>query len=183
MKKIFFLTLFFTIGFTQAQTYVKLNGLSTVVGLPNAGFETSIGKKMTFQLDAVTSVWKSRNGAPFQLLIVIPEVRYHFNEKYNGFYVGAHVGGGAFRLQKWNYNNTNKYQKGYNYYVGATIGYQWKLSDKWLLDAFVGGGTQQGAYKGYYIGTDERYETAKNYNKSGEWLPYRGGLMIAYKID
>ncbi len=29
----------------------------------------------------------------------------------------------------------------------------------------------------------KNYEKAEKYNKSGEWLPYRGGLMITYKLN
>jgi hypothetical protein len=52
-----------------------------------------------------------------------------------------------------------------------------------MLDCFVGGGNHQGFYKGYNIITGERYEKATNYNKSGEWLPYRGGVMVSYSLD
>jgi hypothetical protein len=51
------------------------------------------------------------------------------------------------------------------------------------LDIFAGGGWHQGFYHGYYNdGTPGRYEKAPNWNKSGEWLPYRGGVMISYKL-
>jgi hypothetical protein len=33
--------------------------------------------------------------------------------------------------------------------------------------SLLGGGNQQGFYKGYLLSTGERYETAKNWNKSG----------------
>lgn len=89
----------------------------------------------------------------------------------------------AFNFQKWNYLNTDKYEKGFGYFIGATIGYQVKINVKFMLDCFLGGGSHQGFYKGYYIGTTERYEKAKNYNKSGEWLPYRSGVMVSYKLN
>jgi hypothetical protein len=53
---------------------------------------------------------------------------------------------------------------------------------RFMLDCFRWEGNQQGFYHGYYISTGERYETAKNWN-SGEWLPYRGGVMVSYRID
>ncbi len=89
-----------------------------------------------------------------------------------------------YKIQKWNYWNTNKYEDGFGYRIGATIGYNFKITEKINLDAFVGGGWHQGFYKGYYNdGTPGRYEKAEKYNKSGEWLPYRGGLMITYKLN
>lgn len=183
MKK--YLSLLFLVSsfFSYSQTYVKFNGASALALITNVGIETSIGKKMTFQFDATGSFWESVNGAPFKAVILTPEVRYHFKEKNNGFYVGANISGGTFELQKYGYKNTDYYQKGYNYMLGITLGYQWKLSDKWALDLFVGGGHQEAFYKGYLLSTGERYDTwIHNYNKSGEWILYRGGLMIAYKI-
>jgi hypothetical protein len=52
-----------------------------------------------------------------------------------------------------------------------------------MIDCFLGGGWHQGFYKGYDLTTGERYDKAKNYNKSGESLPYRGGVMVSYKIN
>ena len=56
-----------------------------------------------------------------------------------------------YNFQKWNYLNTDKYEKGFGYFIGATIGYQVKINDKFNLDCFLGGGWHQGFYKGYLI--------------------------------
>lgn len=183
MKKIF-LTAFLLFSFlSQSQTYIKANALTTLLTIPHVGIETSIGKKSTFQFDVIASFWKSINGHPSQFYIFTPEYRYHFKEKFNGFYFGAHIGATVFRFQKWNYYNTNAYQEGVGYMGGVTVGYQKKLNKRFLLDFFIGGGSHQGFYKGYLIETGERYEPAKDYNKSGEWLPYRGGIMVSYKLN
>ena len=183
MKKIITLLFFLFSIYAQSQTYVKVNALTTLLAVPNVGIETSIGKKSTFQFDILASPWKSVNGKPRQFYIFIPEYRYHFKEKYNGFYVGANVGVTIFNFQKWNYLNTDLYEKGFGYVMGATIGYQAKINDKFVLDCFLGGGSSQGFYKGYYISTGDRYDKAKDYNKSGEWIPYRGGVMVSYRIN
>jgi hypothetical protein len=54
-----------------------------------------------------------------------------------------------------------------------------------MLDFFLGGGTHQGFYHSYYIETGERFpfDHAVGRNKSGEWLPYRGGIMISYRLN
>ena len=84
MKKLLLITILFFSMHSQSQTYVKVNALTTLLGVPNVGIETSIGKKSTFQLDILASPWKSVNGKPLQFYIFIPEYRYHFKEKYNG---------------------------------------------------------------------------------------------------
>jgi hypothetical protein len=95
----------------------------------------------------------------------------------------VHVGGSIYKVSKGVHRPENQYEKGVGYMIGATIGYQKEISDKILIELFLGGGTHQGFYKGYNISTGERYDTAEKYNKSGEWLPYRGGVMISYRID
>ncbi len=182
MKKIYLIVLLCTITPLFSQTYFKFNAPSTLLGIPQIGIETGLGKKTTFQFDLLGSYWNSLNGAPFKTVMAFAEGRYHFREKYNGIYVGMHIGGSKFTLQKWNYLNSSLYQKGYAVFLGFTIGYQFKLSDKWMVDMFMGGGNQQANYKGYYLGTSERYEDAKHYNRSGEWLPYRAGIMFSYKL-
>ena len=182
MKKLFILVIIIFSIHSQAQTYIKVNAMTTLLTIPNVGIETSIGKKSTFEFDIMASFWNSKK-TPMQFYIFVPEYRYHFNGNYNGFYVGANVGATIFNFQKWNYLNTNLYEKGFGYLIGATIGYQKKINDRFLIDCFLGGGNSQGFYKGYYIGTNKRYEPAKNYNKSGEWLPYRGGVMISYRLN
>lgn len=181
-KTLLFLVLLFSMHL-QSQTYVKVNALTTLLTIPNVGIETSIGKKSTFHFDILASPWKSVSGKPQEFYTFTPEYRYHFKENYNGFYTGFHAGASIFNFQKWNYLNTDRYEKGVGYFIGATVGYQVKISTKFMLDCFLGGGWHQGFYKGYNISTGERYETAIKYNKSGEWIPYRGGVMVSYQLN
>lgn len=183
MKKLFIVSFLLFSFLTQSQTYIKVNALTTLLTIPNVGIETSIGKKSTFQFDILGSPWRSINSKPKEFYTIIPEYRYHFKEKHNGFYVGAHIGMTLFNFQKWNYLNTDRYEKGLGYVIGATIGYQQKINDRFMLDCFLGGGNQQGFYHGYELSTGNRYEFAENWNKSGEWLPYRGGVMVSYRIQ
>lgn len=182
MKKLIYCTLLLISTFAQAQTYLKANAITTLLTVPNVGIETSIGKKSTFQFDITASMWKSINGNPAQFYMFVPEYRYHFKEKFNGFYAGVHVGGTVYNFQKWNYWKTDNYEKGVGYMAGATIGYQKKIKERFVMDFFLGGGNHQGFYKGYLVSTGERVDEAKKYNKSGEWLPYRGGIMLSYRL-
>jgi len=166
----------------QAQTFIKYNPLPNFVGAVNLGVETSVGKKATFSFDILTSPWDYQ-GQPRKFIYFVPEVRYHFNEKYKGFYLGGHMAYVQYNTQKWNYDYLpNYYQQGFGYIIGATLGYQLPIAKKWNLDFFIGGGWQEGYYKGYDGVTGERIDGAVHWNRSGDWYLYRGGLMIAYKI-
>ena len=184
MKKLLVLTFFLISICIQSQTYIKGNVVTALVLVPNVGIETSIGKKLTFQADVMASFWESFNGHhPMKFYSLITEVRYHFIEKYNGFYLGGNIGVDRYMLQKWNYWNTNEYEDGFGYKVGATIGYEKKLNNRFMLDIFAGGGWHEGYYHGRYNdGTPGRYDKAVHWNISGDWLPYRGGIMISYRL-
>lgn len=165
--------------------YVKGNALLLPVAVINVGFEYQLSDKYTLQMDGLISPWKSFNGNHAQIYMAHAEGRYYFNEVFRKWYVGINAGFGLFDLTKWNYIGTDKFQRGYNFMLGATVGYQWQLSEKWNLDAFLGGGTSQGFYHGYADVPARwiRYDDAEGWNRSGEFLPYRGGIMIAYKLN
>lgn len=175
---------------------LKANALFLPIGIVNVAGEFQLSKKITLQGDILVSPWKSFAGHELQYYSASIEGRYYFKEAFSGFYLGANIAGSAYTFQKWNYwpdepyineknevfTKSNLYQKGYSVIFGGTAGYQFRLSDKWSMDIYGSIGTSQDFYKGYERGTGKRYDDAVGYNRSGEILPYRGGIMIAYKI-
>lgn len=176
--------------------YIKGNALLATIGVLNVGLEKQISQKYTLQGDVFISPWKSFAGHEFQYYSLSLEGRYYFNEAFSRWYIGANIAASAFVLQKWNYWNdtlyvndrdevfvsSNLYQKGVSFILGVTGGYQFKVSDRWNIDIYATVGTSQDFYKGYDRVTGQRYELAQKFNKSGEILPYRGGVMISYKL-
>ena len=43
-------------------------------------------------------------------------------------------------------------------------------------------GWSKATYEGFEKNTGNRYDLGENVNFSGQWLPYRGGIMIGYKF-
>ncbi|MFZ4929818.1 DUF3575 domain-containing protein [Chryseobacterium sp. Mn2064] len=176
--------------------YVKGNALFIPLGILNVGVEKQLSAKYTLQGDAFVSPWKSFAGHELQFYSVSAEGRYYFNEAFKHWYVGANLSVAAYRASKWNYwnnevsqkddgefiVNSNLYQKGYSIMLGVTGGYQFQLSDRWNLDIYATVGTSQSFYKGYDRTTGRRYDAAEKFNKSGEIIPYRGGVMVSYKF-
>jgi hypothetical protein len=164
----------------NAQTTIKVNAVPLALGMPHFGVETRLGGKLTAQLDVAASFWQSFGGPPFEVLMVVPEIRHYFRESMRGPYIGVHVGAAAFRLQKWNYWGTSRYQEGYTVLAGVTLGVAQRITEQWTLDWFVGGGNQQARYRGldWALGGAEYV----GLNRSGEWLPYRGGVMLSYAL-
>ncbi|HEY4538682.1 MAG TPA: DUF3575 domain-containing protein, partial [Faecalibacter sp.] len=92
---------------------------------------------------------------------------------------------GFYDIQKWNYWNTDKFQRGYTLLIGATVGYQMSFNNRWGLDIFITGANSQGGYHGYKILDDNsiiRYDSATHFNRSGEWLISKAGIMLTYKL-
>jgi len=184
---------------SQKKLYVKGNALLIPIGVINAGLEYQLSKKFTLQGDVLISPWKSFAEHEAQIYMGTLEGRYYFREAFKGWHVGANFSVGAYILQKptyWNNNDTyynpkgfqtdfvlsQLYQKGFAFLLGVEGGYQFRLSENWNMDIFAGFGTSQDFYKGYVRGTGERYDEAEGWNRSGEIIPYRGGVMISYRL-
>lgn len=183
----------------EKKVYLKGNALLIPVGVVNLGLEHQITKKITTQGDVLISPWKSFAGHELQYYSLSFEGRYYFKEAFNGWFLGANIGASSFVLQKWNYwnddpypskneenviyKNSDLYQKGYSFLAGITAGYQFKLSENWRMEVFGTIGTSQDFYKGYDRVSGKRYdENPDGYNRSGEIIPYRGGVMISYRL-
>ncbi len=178
--------------------YIKANAVFVPVGMLNAGLEYQLSPKITLQGDVFISPWKSFAGKYAQMYMGFLEGRYYFKEAFSKWYVGVNIGGSVFKMQKWNYWSdapykytetspeyitSDLYQRGFSLMMGATVGYQFQIGENWNMDLFLGGGTSQGFYRGYHKILGVRYdEDGRKWNKSGEWIPYRGGIMIAYKL-
>ncbi|HCN47946.1 MAG TPA: hypothetical protein DIT10_02405 [Chryseobacterium sp.] len=176
--------------------YIKGNAVFIPIGILNVGVEKQLSSKYTLQGDVFISPWKSFAGHELQIYSLSVEGRYYFKEAFKHWYIGANIGVSAYNLQKWNYwgdgisenwngeilVDSNLYQKGYSVAFGITGGYQFQLSDRLNLDIYATVGTSQGYYKGYDRSTGRRYDAAEKFNKSGEIIPYRGGIMISYKL-
>lgn len=181
----------------EKKVYIKGNAAFIPLGIVNLALEHQLSKKITVQGDVLISPWKSFAGHELQYYSVSAEGRYYFNEAFRHFYLGANIAASSFVLQKWNYWSdgpyyndfgevfvtSNLYQKGYSLIFGITGGYQFKVSDRWNIDVYATIGSSQDFYKGYDRTTGERYDRKDNkFNRSGEILPYRGGIMISYQL-
>jgi hypothetical protein len=124
------------------------------------------------------------------------EGRYYFDEAFKHWYIGGNIAGSRFIAQKWNYwsdstllmKNGNVYQYSDVYQKGYSIILELQeaislnllktgtwifMQESELLRIFT---------KAMSVQPGARYDVAEGFNKSGEILPYRGGVMISYKL-
>lgn len=207
MKRLLLIFLF-CISFLpgKAQAYLKLNGLYALGGVVNPAVEIPLSAKATFQSEIAWSPWRSvtvggRSG-PMKFGIFLNEYRRYFGERNRGWYLGANAGGMAFHMTKPYWDRGPRLQqksaKGYGFMFGLAAGYQWRIGERWLVDAFFGWSFMSSFYNGYSL-VDGLVEGDHTYNKgelilhpighehdpwngSAEWLPNKIGVSIGYRI-
>ena len=178
------------------QLEAKANVLTSLGLIPNVGIEIQTGQKNSLQLDVLASFWNKLNNSktPLHINQTFLEYRFYKKNDLSGLFVGTHLGYGMFTLKKPNfliiYNpygtsnyNNDTYQSGRVAFYGLTLGFKKSLSKRISLEAFVGGGYSMANYKSYR--QDSRTDIRDNwrtFNRSGEFLIYRGGLMLNYNF-
>lgn len=192
MKKSLELLIFLISYLTFSQSEVKFNLASSLILVPNIGIELPINEKISYQLDTTASFWDSVDGSPYQFVQIFNELRFYTNPSKRDFFIGPHIGYGMFTVRNPKfltdivdtaYKEEGSYQSGRNTYYGLTVGKKFKLKNpRYGLELFLGFGSSQSNYK-YYNGNEARdFENDKAFSKSGEELPYKGGLMLTYKL-
>lgn len=166
------------IGTARSQTTIKTNALYWAAGIPNVGVETRLGAHFTFNADLTASLWKEIGGRPYMGGQIIPEVRYYTKEAFKGFYVGGFAAFDMYHVSKWGYP-TSHVQDGVGMCLGVSLGYQLPIGRRWSMDFYAGGGWHLGWYYGTDLSTNERYV---DWNRSGEWIPYKLGVTFAYRL-
>lgn len=165
--------------------WVKTNAASALVLIPQVGLEYHFKPAWSYQIDGTASFWKSFKGIPIQVGILNQEVRYYLLKEPKNMFIAGNLGLTVFKTQKWNYWNSDIYQKGFSGYAGLSLGYVWQIHDNLKAELFLGAGSHQARYKSFDKITGKRVdETAKGgWNKSGEFLPLRGGISLAIPIE
>lgn len=179
----------------SAQVELKTNLPTLAVGIPNIGLEFQVGKKASIQLDVLGAFWDTIDGTPLQINQTFFEFRYYSKSDISGWFVGGHLGYGMFTFQRPHnlifyprYSHTEdaegSYRSGRTVFHGLTTGYKKRINKRFSLELFVGGGYAMSNYKGYQgkERIDFPLEDNRPFNGSGEFLLYRGGLMLIYKI-
>ena len=195
IKKVTLIILLLISFDSNSQTEIKINLASALALIPNIGLEVQLNEKFGYQLDTSASFWDSIDNNPFQFVQIFNELRY-YPKKYNrSLFLGFHVGYGMFNIKNpklltsivdTQFKPDGSYQIGRNTYYGLTIGKKIKLKhEKLNLEFFLGGGSSQSNYQ-YYNEKGNRIfgniNNERDFNKSGEELIYRGGLMLTFKL-
>ena len=127
-------------------TAIKTNLLYWGTTSPNLQLEFGLSKKTTLELGAGFNLFEFSDNKKFKHVLVQPELRYWFCERFNGHFLGLHGHGAQFNVGGWDIPvgrldafKDRRYE-GYLYGAGISYGYQWVLSPRWNFEASLGGG-------------------------------------------
>lgn len=164
-----------------AQTSIAVSPF-TPLGFFGIGVERVTAPRRSVRTDLTGSLWRSIGATPAQFALLTHEWRYHRRAPGEGPYLALDVGVHGFRVRKWDHRGTDRFQEGFGAHGGGSVGYEHPLGGRWTLDLFAGGGTMQSLYKGYEASTGSRYDGARGWNRSGELVPYRMGVMLSHGL-
>lgn len=134
---------------------IKTNLLMDVTKTINLGAEVGLSKRSTLDLYANYNPWEKSNMKMFKMLMLQPEYRYWFCERFNGHFVGVHLHGGVYQAAGidmpfglWPELENNRF-KGNFYGGGISYGYQWIMGKHWNIEANIGVGYARVKYEKY----------------------------------
>lgn len=152
-------------GSADAQNVnIKTNTLYWATTTPNIGAEIGTGRKHSLQLFYGLNPWKQGGGdrTSFRHWLVMPEWRYWFCQRFNGWFLGVHGLGGQYNVASVKLPfgmfpslEDHRY-KGWFVGGGVAAGYQYPLSRHWALEGEIGVGYAWGPYNKYCPECDDK---------------------------
>lgn len=182
-----FLSLFLLVGASgtaAAQNVgVKTNLLYDVTGTVNLGVEFGLAPRWTLDVSANYNPWTYSDSRKWKHLLIQPEARYWFCERFNGHFIGLHahwakfnVGGVKMPFGLWKETRDRRFQ-GDLYGAGFTYGYQWVLGRHWNLEAAIGVGYARVVYDKYPCANCGRRIDS---GKKNYWGPTKAAVSLIY---
>lgn len=128
---------------------LKTNLLYDATATVNLGLEFGLTKRWTLDVSGNINAWEIDDKS-WKHVMVQPEVRYWFCDRFAGWFLGVHAHGGAYNVG--NITNDTKFLgtdfselsdyrfEGWFVGGGLGIGYAWVLGTHWNIEAEIGAG-------------------------------------------
>ncbi len=143
-----------------------LYGAATLT--PNLAIEVGLGRRTSLQLSGSYNPWNLKGTVDKDKkmvhMILGPEFRYWFCERYNGHFLGADLIFGKYNISTHEvpllFEKEYRYQ-GVVYGAGITYGYQMMLGKRWGLEFAIGAGVLLLDYDRYSCAACDRNAVPK----------------------
>lgn len=127
---------------------IKTNLLYDAILAPSLELEYKFNPRWSLGIEGTVAWWSNDNKHKYyQVMNILPEVRYHFNpnKDWGGNYLGIFAGGGKYDLE-----NGGKGYQGEQGMLGLSYNYVWQLRCNFAIEAGLGVGVMFTRYKKYY---------------------------------
>ena len=188
MKKKLVLTLFVLacIHLSHAQRLaVKSNLLYDATTTINLGVEYGFHRKWSFDLSGNYNPWKFNDETRLKHLLIQPELRYWFCERFRRTFIGVHGHVAQFNVggwPDWSFVSENMQKKRYQgdlYGGGVSIGHSWIIKKRWSIEASLGLGYARINYEKYPCAECGSIEKNRSRNY---WGPTKAAVSLIYMI-
>ncbi len=167
---------------------VKVNVLAGALTIFNPSIELDFRSQSALTIDYVGAYSRSdflNTGSPFIYSMALFGYRHYLKRDcFEGFFFGGDFGLDVFRMDKnivpfvANDNIEGKYDVGYGYVIGGTIGYKYNFARRWGVEASLSYGWHHAQHEGYNSDGEKMFDM----NATAEWTPYKAGIYINYKL-
>ena len=191
MKKLILCLLILFSAFLESKSQVvdaKVNILSGCIGIYNPSIEIGFNKSSALSFDYVGIFGKENflgTGYPCMLNMVLFGYRHYLKKDiHKGFFASADFGLDMFRMNKniiplFPHDHSNEgYDVGSSWMAGISLGYKHKFNYRWGMEASLSYGFHHAQHEGY---TEEGVRLFE-LNASAEWVPYKAGIYLTYRI-
>lgn len=170
-------------GVVAQHVGIKTNLLYDATGSVNLGVETALSSKWTLDISGNYNAWDFKDNRKWRHIMVQPEVRYWFCERFNGHFVGVHahwmkfnIGNVRMPFHLWKALRHSRFE-GDLWGGGFCYGYQWLLGRHWNLEAEVGVGYARVIYDKYPCASCGVRQQSGHEDYVG---PTKAGLSLIY---
>lgn len=162
-----------------------LYGIGTLT--PNLTAEVGLGQRTTLEVMGSYNPWHRKgsltDNKKLVHVLLRPEFKYWFCERFNGHFVGVHALFTRFNISQHdipfvNFKKEYRYD-GTGYGVGVSYGYHWMLSKNWGLEFTVGVGAVRLDYDRYDCAA---CSTDAAPQKKYYFGPTKAGINLTYLI-
>ena len=137
---------------------IKTNLLYDLGTTITLGAEAGIDRHFSIDVMGAYNPWTFSKGVKFKHWLLQPELRWWPGERMNGHFLGVHLIGGEYNLNRIQlpydiYPSTLDYRyEGWGVGGGIAYGYRWNFNRRWAMEGSVGVGVIHSSYDRYTCG-------------------------------
>ncbi len=175
-------------GAMAQKVAVKTNLLADGFFNPNLGVEVGLAPKWTMDITGQFNAWTLSHDRRWKHVLLQPEARYWFCDRFSGHFLGMHAHGGVYNIGGFDgkvsmFGTDARKLKDTRYegwFVGAGVGYgySWILGRHWNFEAEIGFGYSYTRYDRFKCeNCGRRLERNKPHHYVG---PTKAALNLVY---